>query len=295
MTYEEIIKLKEKVSNDEISYKDAKEIYFKDIERSWHTKDWKERRDVIIKDKCEQCGSTETLTLQHFSHPRKYDEIQRATFQQYYDKFSIENENNKETLISKDDILNYIENAPHEIKLVCPVCSGNFYTRRKAPIHVCNRCRHEFDEPVSKEMPEYVDDFILTGEEKYRIAKLKKSSIIFYSDLLPSIIGSMVRKKYLKEIEKMTMLNYLDENIKYLSFENTKTFCKKCAFNYDKREMDLCPKCKLNYKKIQYETCVDCLPEGELKDRIREKQAEYNEMKEFRKSMNEMEHELGID
>jgi hypothetical protein len=91
------------------------------------------------------------------------------------------------------------------------------------------------------------------------------------------------------------MLIYLDENIKYLSFEDTKTFCKKCAFNYDKRGMDLCPKCKVNYKKIQYETCVDCLPEGELKDRIREKQAEYNEMKEFRKSMNEMEHELGID
>ena len=280
--------MKEKVSNDEISYKDAKELYFKDIERSWHTKDWKERRDTIIKDKCEQCGSTETLTLQHFSHPRKLNEIQYSTFQQYYENFLNENENNIDSLICKDDIINYIKNAPREIKMVCPVCSGNFYTRRKTPIHVCNRCRHEFDEPISKEMPEYVDDFVLTEEEKDRIAKLKKSSVIFYSDLLPSIIGFMVRKKYLKEIEKMTMLNYLNEHIEYLSFNNTKTFCKKCSFNYDKLRRDLCPICKMNYKQFQYETCVDCLPEGEKKDRIRESHAFYKEMREMEKS-------LGID
>jgi uncharacterized paraquat-inducible protein A len=248
---------------------------------SWHTKDWKERREAIIKDKCEQCGSTDTLTLQHFSHPRNYKEIQRSTFQHYYEKFLDENASNLKSLISKDDILNYIKNAPHEIKMVCPVCSGNFYTRRKAPIHVCNRCKHEFDEPISKEIPEYVDDLILTEEEKLEIADLKKSSVKFYSDLYPSIIGIMVGNKYLFEIEKMAMLNYLDENIEYLSFKDTKTFCKKCAFNYDKMGRDLCPKCRVNYKQIRYETCVDCLPEGEQKDRIRERQTECKEMKEY--------------
>jgi hypothetical protein len=91
--------------------------------------------------------------------------------------------------------------------MVCPICSGNFYTRRNAPIHVCTRYKHEFDEPVSKEIPEYVDDLILTEKEKEDIYNLKKTSVKFFTDCYPSIIGSIVRKKYLSEIDKITMLS----------------------------------------------------------------------------------------
>jgi ribosomal protein L37AE/L43A len=289
MTYEEVILLRKQLEKDEISCEDAKVIYFADKKLSWHTKDWNERRKIILKDKCEQCGSTETLTLQHFTHPPNYQTIQKTVFQQYYERFLIENEANLESVISKNDIIEYIQKIPREIKKVCPICSGNFYTRRRAPIHVCNRCKYEFDEPVSKEIPEFVDDFVLSENEVKKIAILKKTSVKFYTDFYPSIIASMIRKKYIKEIEKKTMLIYLDENIEYLSFENTKTFCKKCAFNYDKNGRDLCPKCKKNYKKIQYESCVDCLPEGELKDQIKKQQAEYKEMREYFKSVDEME------
>jgi len=64
LTYEEIISLRNKLLNDEISPKNAHELYFNDTNeniRHWHTKDWKERRDKIIKDKCEQCGSTKKV------------------------------------------------------------------------------------------------------------------------------------------------------------------------------------------------------------------------------------------
>jgi hypothetical protein len=40
----------------------------------------------------------------------------------------------------------------------------------------------------------------------------------------------MIMNKYLFEIEKMAMLNYLDENIEYLSFKDTKTFLQKMYF-----------------------------------------------------------------
>jgi len=272
---------------DEISLEDAKELCYKENNKSigsWHTKDWKERKDKIIKDKCEQCGSTNGLTLQHFTHTRNYKEIELLAFRFYYDTFTTENATIIDNLICKDDILEYIRKHPREVKMVCPICSANYYKRRKAPIYVCKRCKYEFDEPISKEIPEYIDDFVLSETEKKEIANLKKTSVKFFSDLYPSIIGSIVRKKYLFEIEKMTMLNYLEGNIEYLSFKNTKTFCRKCAFNYDIKELDLCPKCKVNYKYIGYETCVDCLPEGELKNQIRESQAFYKEMREFHKA-----------
>ena len=101
LTYKELIELREKLGKGEVTQDLARELYWKDHkegQRSWHTKDWKERRDAIIKDKCEQCGSVDTLTLQHFSHPRQFSEVQRSTFQNYYEKFLIENESKLNSL-----------------------------------------------------------------------------------------------------------------------------------------------------------------------------------------------------
>ena len=71
LTYNERIELREKLINGEISLELAKEQYWKDYkegQRSWHTKDWKERRAKFLKEKCEICDSTVTLTIQHLSH-----------------------------------------------------------------------------------------------------------------------------------------------------------------------------------------------------------------------------------
>ena len=80
LTYKELIELREKLYKGDIAQDIAKELYWRDYKegkRAWHTKDWKERRKEIIKDRCEICGSNETLTLQHRSHPKKYNEYQR--------------------------------------------------------------------------------------------------------------------------------------------------------------------------------------------------------------------------
>jgi hypothetical protein len=52
---------------------------------------------------------------------------------------------------------------------------------------------------------------------------------------------------------------------------------------------DLCQKCNVNYRQINYETCVDCLPEGDLRDQIRERQANYKEMKGYFKYLDKIE------
>ena len=84
------------------------------------------------------------------------------------------------------------------------------------------------------------------------------------------------------------MADYLDASIKYLSFEDTITLCKKCAYNEDIAGKDLCPICKKNYKPMQYETCVDCLPDGERKNQIKE-------WIEVAKKLHQMHKDMGID
>ena len=68
LTYNERIELREKLANGEISLEFAKELYWKDYKEgqwSWHTRDWKERRAKILKEKCEICDSTDKLERHH--------------------------------------------------------------------------------------------------------------------------------------------------------------------------------------------------------------------------------------
>ena len=60
------------------------------------------------------------------------------------------------------------------------------------------------------------------------------------------------------EIEKETLITVIDEYLRYISLEDTVTFCKKCAFLWDKKGMDLCPVCKEKYKSIYNKTCYNC-------------------------------------
>lgn len=69
------------------------------------------------------------------------------------------------------------------------------------------------------------------------------------------------KKKDSKTIETEAFLLHISDCIKYLSFEDAITACKKCAYNLNIKDMDLCPKYKKHYKGLQYPTCIECLPE----------------------------------
>jgi hypothetical protein len=97
----------------------------------------------------------------------------------------------------------------------------------------------------------------------------------------------LVKNKNIEIIEKEAFLLYLKDNIKYLSFEDTITACKKCASNFDLFNMELCPKCKEYYKAFKYPTCIQCLPEEQRKTVL--------EKIEFGKEMGDMHKKLGID
>jgi len=293
LTYNEFKELRTKLINGEIELELAKAQCwgdFKEGQRSWHTKDWKERRSALIGDRCEICSSKETLTLQHLSHPRKYSyfltEITRQYAKDYID-------NNPD--IDKFDFRNHIlKNYDYVPIPLCPNCMGRNPNKRirKAPQFLCTECRHEFDNSVCKSIDELISIFYENEEaievrDKCFVSKDKWRNKHNLINVKYWLQRQQAKNKESEAIEKKAFLLYVDDNIKYLSFENTITCCKKCAAYFDLYKLELCPKCKEFYKGVQYETCIQCLPEDKRKIAL--------EKVEFGKQWREMEKELGID
>ena len=293
LTYNELIELRDKLINNEIGIELAKEQCWKDFkegQRSWHSKDWKERRLKIIKEKCQICSSKETLTLQHLSHPKKYNEYLREITRDYTNQYI-----NSNSEIDKTEYRNHVLSDYEYIPIpLCPNCdSKNPNERvRKIPKYRCADCKHEFDEANYRLASELISIFF-EDEDAYEVrdkcfvSKDKWKNKHNLSNIKYWFQRNKAKNKDTESIEKKAFLLYLNDNIKYLSFEDTITACRKCASNYDLYRMELCPKCKEFYKGIQYPTCIQCLPE--------EKRKAVEEQIEFGKQWREMEKKLGID
>lgn len=293
LTYNELIELKIKLINNEIEIEVAKDECFKDFnreQRSWHTKDWKERRAKIIKEKCEICSSKEALTLQHLSHPKKYSEYKRDITKAYAKDYVDSNPN-----IDKSEFMAHIQKNYVYIPIsLCPKCNGRKPNRRtrKLPAFRCTDCKYEFEKPIHKSFHELISIFFenedaIEVRDKCFMSKDKWRNVHNLSNIRYWLQRERAKNKDFEAIEKKAFLLYLNDNIKYLSFEDTITACKKCASYYDLYRMELCPKCKEYYKGIQYPTCIQCLPA--------EKRKAVQEQIDFGIEMREMHKRLGID
>ena len=293
LTYKELKELRDKLANGEIGLELAKAQCwndFKEGQRSWHTKDWKERRSKFLKDKCEICSSKVTLTLQHLSHPRKYSDYATDVTRAYTKNYI-----NTNTDIDRYELSNHtLKNYDY---LPVPLCP-NFKSRnpnkrmRKVPQYLCTECREEFDKTVYKSVDELISKFYENEEatevrDKCFVSKDKWRNKHNLSSIRYWLQRERAKNADLETIEKEAFLLYLNDSIKYLSFEDTITACKKCAANFDLYNMEICPKCKEYYKGVQYPTCIQCLPEDKRKIAL--------EKVEFGKQWRAMEKELGID
>ncbi|WP_177733457.1 hypothetical protein [Flavobacterium inviolabile] len=293
LIYSELIELRYKLENGEIRLELAKAQFwgdFKEGQRSWNTKDWQERRPQFLKDKCEICSSNETLTIQHLSHPKKYSEYLREVAREYTKKHI---NNNPE--INESEFTDYVlKNHDYVPVPLCPNCNSKNPSERvrKIPKYRCADCKHEFDEALYRSINELVSIFY-KNEEAYEIQdkcfvskdrwrnKNNLKSVRYWQQRVHT------KDKDAETIEKEAFLKYLNDNIKYLSFEDTITACRKCAYNFDIKKMELCPKCKQYYKGLQYPTCIQCLPEDKRKAAL--------ESIEFGKEWQEMHRRFGID
>ena len=262
----------------------------KEGQLSWHTKDWKERRSKIIKDKCEICGSKDTLTLQHRSHPKKYSDYLRDVTRAYAEEHRYTNPN-----IDKNEFRDYVLNKYDYVPVpLCPNCKNSNPNKRvrKIPQYRCTTCRKEFDTPNYKSFEELISIFYenedaIEVRDKCFVSKDKWNNKHNLSNIKYWLQRERAKDKNSETIKKEAFLLYLYDDIKYLSFEDTITACKRCASSYDLYKIELCPQCNENYKGIQYPTCIQCLPEEKRKAAL-ESIAFGNEWREMHK-------ELGID
>tara|TARA_R110002167_G_scaffold312948_6_gene518651 strand:+ start:1422 stop:2306 length:885 start_codon:yes stop_codon:yes gene_type:complete len=293
LIYNELIALRDKLANDEIGLEYAKAQFWNDFnegQRSWHTKDWKERRSEFIKEKCEICSSKETLTIQHLSHPRKYSEYLREITREYAKDFM-----NTNPEIDKYEFSNYILKSYDYVPIpLCPNCKGKNPSQRvrKIPKYRCADCKHEFDEAIYKSANELISIFYENKDayevrDKCFVSKDKWKNKHNLSNVKYWLQREQAKNKDAEKIGKEAFLLYLNDSIHYLSFDDTITACKKCAFNFDKNGMELCPECKQYYKGLQYPTCIQCLPEEKRKAAL--------ESIEFGNEMREIHRRLGID
>lgn len=293
LTYREVIALRDKLENDEIDLESAQAQYWKDFkegQKSWETEDWRERRAKIIKNECEICGSKDTLTLQHLSHPKKYSEYSRDVTRAYAEEYR-----NTNPVIDKYEFTTYVLKKYDYVPVpFCPNCKwSNPYERvRKSPKYRCLGCRHEFDNPVYKSVDELISIFYQNEDaievrDKCFVSKDDWRNRHTLSNIRYWLQRERAKNKDAEKIGKETFLLYLNDSIKYLSFDDTITACRKCAFNFDINGMELCPQCKKYYKRIQYPTCIQCLPEEKRKAAL--------EMIEFGKEWREMHKRLGLD
>ena len=266
LIYNELIILRDKLVNNEVSVKLAQSLYWNDFkkgQRSWHSRDWKERREKVLKDKCEICNSSDTLTIQHRSHPKKYNYYLKEITRAYAN-----NHINNNLEIDKTSFTNHVLNDYEYVPR--PLCPKNkFHTprtrKRTKPKYRCQDCKYEFEEPNFISASELISIF-MKDEDAYQvrdkcfISKDKWRNKHSLSNIKYWFQRKKVKDKNSDSIEKKAFILFLEDNIKYLSFENTITACKKCASSYDLHRMELCPKCNKKYKGIQYPSCIQCLP-----------------------------------
>jgi hypothetical protein len=293
LTLKEYIELKTKLINGDIGIEAIKlKLWsnFKKGERSWHTIDWKERRQVFLGDKCEICHSKDTLTVQHLSHPKEF----KNCLNEITSKFSKEHKDEIQVK-SKSELINYVltkyEYSPIQL---CPNCKSRKPNKRlrNNPPFLCTKCSFEFEKPVFNSVEELISIFFesedsIEARDKCFISKDKWQNHHNLNTIKYWMGRELLNKTFKPVIEKEALLLYLEGQVKYLSFEDSITACKKCASYFDLYDLELCPQCKKNYKGLEYKTCIPCLPDDKRKMAM-QKVA-------FGKQWHEMEKGLGID
>lgn len=241
--------IKTALLNNEMSYDEAANLIYDNKKKPWHTKDWQEKRMQLIKDNCEQCGKSQPpLVLQHMWHPHSYKDIIREVYHSKY--FPIVDQE----LVSDDSedqqINQYLERFKDE-RYACPKCSRLSISERKTmvPKFKCIKCRHEFDEPLK----------LAYSNE---LGKIKPSFEEVKASLLRKRKEQVTWERYGEDIRKEALYISIEEHQRYISLQDTKTFCKKCTFLWDMKRKKVCEVCKENIIPIPMHACRDCQKEG---------------------------------
>ena len=219
----------------------------------WSTKEWKEKREKILKDLCECCGATDNLIAQHGWKPQTYKDL--------YSESKLFFESQRYCLISRKDGLNFV-NAPS-----CPKClstnikklkTGNFKCYNNTVRVVKEYIKVFEDKPSLKlsdvkilkvgeptpEIPGFCGWYGTTeSDEKIFFMSREKCKNEFQTPTIHTRLENMVefgRRKaannesILKSIKQRATKEWVSQTMAYQSLENVKTYCRRCAYLEDK-------------------------------------------------------------
>lgn len=202
--------------------------------KPWQTAEWKKLREALIKDYCEQCGRKEgPFVLHHLKRLSPLMLTRRKVEDEIFDEYCRQNN----VIADKHGQLHTIIQKEG---LKCPICSITIseYHRRKDGMFVCTN-GHVVEHPIEGLI-----------NKKVTVAKTRFKRCVKHE------LNENIRQETIRQQQQQ----YED----YMAGDNTKTFCKKCAYLWDKQGKKLCSKCKQHYHSFKYETCFEC--SGKKKD-----------------------------
>lgn len=201
--------------------------------KSWTTKKWKEERNEIIEDHCTQCGSSKPpMVLQHFSHPDKFGKIFRSfcgpnawpAFKKKYDY-----------VLGKDLLID---------RPTCPNCESTNIHELKTGKWSCYKCHTKHNVPIIK--PSFTQEGI------------KKLTKRHHDPVQADNRWRVFQQYYGMVVGKKAVLEFINQSRYYLSFGDTATFCKSCAYSWDVTGIRLCSSCKKNWHPHYMNECKHC-------------------------------------
>lgn len=193
--------------------------------RPWQTKEWKEKRDEILDDKCAWCGAEKGERILILHHPDHH----KLNYKKLWGDILLN--------LFPFDILD--KETHFQTKEICPRCKyANIYERTTMkPKYRCQKCGAQFDEPIKRLRRRHYN--LVRGE--FLLNKLG------WNKVLEWLNQGQNRDKIMEKFEDI----YKRHWEKYFSLKNTVTICKKCHFLYEKKNMKICSVCGENYGKIR--------------------------------------------
>ena len=229
--------LLKKVITNEVNWKDVRKI-IRSLKKPWQTKEWKEKRKLLLASQCENCGTTTPpLVLQHTWHPTPLYKLFYKARKKYQNERLIWEQSHTVEI----DTASLIPDTDG-----CPKCgSTTIRYRKRASTWICVSkpldirlgitCGNVFDNPIR----------VVSHQT---IRKLEKDASQTIQDNFDEEFG----------IGKKVIVLHIEHNLRYLSLKDTKTLCKRCAFVEDKTKLVLCNVCRENYHSKKYDRCSTC-------------------------------------
>jgi hypothetical protein len=217
--------------------------------RLWQTAEWKQHRERLLKSSCEQCGSADgRFTLQHLWHPPTITE--HADALRTYHKEAAWKQFAAEHAEHPDAQDRYVPDA--EPRSGCPKCGGYSLQERKSakalatmPRFRCltirqgRPCHHECAETVLVQP-------IKLQDGHSRLWPVFKAA---YEPIFHATKDAIFLEATLRGVENFTA---------YMSGEGTQTFCRGCAYKWDKKNLRLCVECREAWHNHRHPRCLAC-------------------------------------